>query len=155
MRFQHGAAPNENYTEGVTDVPVIVNYRDAVANESNKSWTVPDGEMWKLNFAQINLSTSATVGNRQIEVHIIDADGNIVIGLTAGAVQAANTTRTYSYIQGIFRETAFIDNEIQCPLAVDAYIPAGYSIRFYDNKAISAESDDMTVSFQVKRFKGC
>jgi hypothetical protein len=155
MRFQFGSAPNENYTDGVTVVAPIYGVFDAAANDSDKSFTVPDGEMWKLMYANVKLVTSADVGNRQIRFSVTDPDGNDVGYISAGAVQVASTTRSYGFLQGIYRETAFIDSMIQIPIPVDLYLPAGSTIRFYDSAAIAAAADDMTVSFGVQRFKGC
>jgi hypothetical protein len=111
--------------------------------------------MWKLMYANVKLVTSADVGNRQIRFSVTDPDGNDVGYISAGAVQVASTTRSYGFLQGIYRETAFIDSMIQIPIPVDLYLPAGSTIRFYDSAAIAAAADDMTVSFGVQRFKGC
>lgn len=151
MRFVFGS----NYTEGVTHVAPISGVYDAVANDSDKSWTVPDGEMWKIIYANVILVTTATVGNRQIRFSVSDADGNDVGYIPAGAVQAASLTRSYGFMQGIYRETAFIDSMIQVPIPTDLYLPSGYTVRFYDSAAIAAAADDMTVSFGYQLFKGC
>jgi predicted Zn-dependent protease len=55
-------------------------------------------------------------------------------------------------LQGIFRETAFVANELQVPLPIDLYIPPGGTIRIYDSAAIAAGADDMTVAFQYMKF---
>lgn len=142
-------------SEAVTPVPAVYGVYDATANDSDKSFTVPDGEMWKLSYANVTLVTSADVGNRQIRMAVTDPDGNTAGYISAGAVQAASTTRSYGFMQGIYRETAFVDSMIQVPIPMDLYLPAGTVIRFYDSAAIAAAADDMTVSFGVQRFKGC
>jgi hypothetical protein len=111
--------------------------------------------MWKLMYANVKLVTTATVGNRQIRFTVTDPSGNEVGYISAGAVQAASLTRSYGFLQGIYRETAFIDGMIQIPIPVDLYLPAGSTVRFHDSAAIAAAADDMTVSFGVQRFKGC
>lgn len=148
------AIGNENYVENVSEVSPIETTYDATANDSDKSWTVPDGEMWMLNWAHVLLATSADVGNRQINIAIQDASGNDVFDTTAGTVQAASTTRHYNFVQGVYRETAFIANEIQVPIPIGMYLPAGFTLQFYDSAAVAAAADDMTVSFQVKVYKG-
>ena len=57
-------------------------------------------------------------------------------------------------MQGIYRETAFVDAMIQVPIPMDLYLPAGSVLRFYDSAAIAAAADDMTVAFSVQKFKG-
>jgi hypothetical protein len=151
MRFNFG----ENFTDGVTVVAPIYGVFDDTANDSDKSFTVPDGEMWKLMYANVKLVSSAAVGNRQLRFAVSDPSGNEVGYISAGAVQAASLTRSYGFMQGIYRETAFVDAMIQVPIPVDLYLPAGSVIRFYDSAAVAAAADDMTVSFGVQRFKGC
>jgi hypothetical protein len=152
MNFSH---PGSNLTQGVTVVAPIYGVFDSSANDSDKSFTVPDGEMWKLVFANVVLVTSAAVGNRQIRFSVADPNGNDVGYISAGAVQAASLTRSYGFMQGIYRETTFVDAMIQVPIPIDLYLPAGSSIRFYDSAAIAAAADDMTISFLVQVFKGC
>lgn len=153
MRFDFSS--NNNFTEGVTSVAPIYSVFDSTANDSDKSFTVPDGEMWELNWVNTVLVTTATVGNRQMEMRILDESGNVMVSLFAGAVQAASLTRDYHFIQGVYRETAFVANELQVPYGTDIWMPAGWSLNMRDQAAIDPSADDMTVSFQVKRFKGC
>ena len=153
MRFNFSAG--DNFTEGVTSVAPIYGVFDAVANDSDKSFTVPVGEMWKVMYANVKIVSSADVGNRQLRFAVIDPNGNDVGYISAGATQAASLTRSYGFLQGIYRETAFIDGVLQIPIPMDLYLPAGSTIRFYDSAAIAAAADDMTVAFGVQRFKCC
>ena len=155
MRFQFGAAQSENYTEGVTNVTPIGFAYDATADDSDKSFTVPDGEMWKIIYANVGLTTSATVGNRQLRLSITDPKGNAAIYISAGSVQAASLTRNYVFLQGIYRETSFVDSMIQVPIPIDMYLPSGSTIRFWESAAIAPTTDDMIVNFGYQRFKGC
>ncbi len=143
---------NDNWAEVMVNVPPVSSTYDATANDSDKSFVAPNNKLWKLCHAHVTLVTSAAVGNRQITIAILDASGNVIIDLAAGAVQAASTTRHYAFIQGIYRETAFVVNELQCPLPIDAFIPPGGSLRLYDSSAIDPTADDMTVSFQYMDF---
>lgn len=151
MRFEVGTS---NYTDGFTEVPPIVRAVDSTPNDSDKSFTVPNGEMWKLNYLLVTMATSATVGNRQLMIEVQNSAGTVLGRISAGAVQAAATTRYYSCMQGIYRETTFINNELQVPIPMDAYLPAGVVLRVYDSAAIDPAADDMTVSYSVKRYKG-
>lgn len=143
---------NDNWSEAVAIVPPIANTYNATANDSDKTFTAPDNELWKVCHAHATLVSSADVGNRQMALEVSDADGNTIIHLLAGAVQAASLTRHYGFLQGIFRETAFVANELQVPLPIDLYVPPGGSIRIYDAAAIAAAADDMTVAFQYMKF---
>ena len=153
MRFQIGQN-NQNYTEAYSEVSPIYSVRDATLNSSSKTFTVPDGEMWHLNWVRATFTSTATAGNRTIELDIIDESSNVFLSLTAGAVQAASTTVDYNFLQGIYRETTVINGELQVPFGLDTWLPAGWSMKIFDSAAIDAAADDMIVSFQVKRYKG-
>lgn len=143
---------NDNFSDTVAIVPPLYSVFNDDANSSSKTFTVPSNEMWKINFAHVILASTATVGNRQINVLISDENGNELIDLSAGAVQAASLTRHYGFLQGIFRETSFVDDEIQVPLPADLYLGPGYTIKVWDSAAVDAAADDMTVSFQAQKF---
>lgn len=142
------------YVEAVAIVPVVERIVDDTANDSDKSFTVPGGEMWKLNSIFVKLVTDATVGNRQLTVEVQNSAGTVMGRISAGAVQAASLTRHYLWMQGTFRETAFINTDIQVPIPVDSYLPAGATLRVYDSAAVSAAGDDMTVSYSISLIKG-
>lgn len=144
----------DNYIENVSEVSPIETTYDATANDSNKSWTVPGGEMWKLNWAHVTLVASATVGNRQMALLVKNAAGDTVYDIAAGGIQGAGTTRHYNFLQGVHRETAFVAAEIQVPVPIDLYLPAGFTLQIWDSSAIDAAADDMIVGFQVKMYKG-
>jgi len=150
MRFAFG----ENLIDGVAEVSPVETTFDATANDSNKSWIVPNGEMWKLNWARMLYVSDATVGNRQAELLVKDEAGNSVYGVKAGAVQGASVTRTYNFVQQVSHEAAFVATEIQAPIPADLYLPAGFTLQLWDSSAIAAAADDVTVAFQVKVYKG-
>jgi len=141
----------DNWSDSVTETPLLGYTYDATANDSDKTFTVPLNEQWRITWAHVILVTTATVGNRQVNLVVKDSSGNVAIDVSAGAVQAASLTRHYSYMQGIFRETAFVDAELEVPLPVDLYLLPGWSLTFKDSAAIAAAADDMTISFQYKR----
>lgn len=140
-----------NFVESVAFVPVVANVCDSTAANSNKVWTVPTNEQWRICSAHVVLVTNAVVGNRQMAFEVKDASGNVITNLRAGAVQAASTTDHYNYMQGIYRETAFTASEIQCPIHQDLYVPPGGSIRFLDETAVAPAGDNMTVCFQYQK----
>lgn len=60
------------------------------------SVTVPDGQMWRIRGIKLQLTTSATVGDREVSLIIKDADQEICF-VPAGDVQAASLTYKYVY----------------------------------------------------------
>jgi len=118
---------------------------DTAANDSDKSFTVPDGEVWNPTHLTATLVTSADPGNRQLVLEIKDADGNVVVSYAAGAVQADVLTRTYQFGVAYPNETGFTGGVIQHNIVQDLLLPAGYVLRVYDSAAIAAAADDLTV----------
>lgn len=141
----------ENRAEAVTRIALVERKFDSTANDSDKSWTVPNNELWRICHAHVILVTTATVGNRQITVSVADDSGNVLVDLVAGSTQAASLTRHYGFLQGIYRETAFTAAEIQVPLPIDCWLKPGWVIRFYDSQAVDAAADDMTVAFVYEK----
>lgn len=141
-----------NAVLGVAHCPPIVTVRNATANQSSKSFTVPAGEQWKLNWAHVILTTDATVGNRSIAMDVLDVSSNVLLDMTASVVQAASLTRHYQFLQGIYRETSFILDELEVPMPQDLWLTTGMVLRFRDEAAIAPAADDMTVVFQYERY---
>jgi len=96
------------------------------------------------------LTTSATVGNRQLAVQFLDSASDVIGGIVVGAVQAESTTRNYIIGVGLPDLTAFRDTDfLMTPLPENLRLPAGYQVRIYDNKAIDAAADNMIVQMLV------
>ena len=148
MRQSHG---NNNFSESVSLTPVLNTVFHDDANDSDKSWSVQSNESWYLNFVYVTLVSTATVGNRLITLEVIDESSNVIISISAGTTQAASLTRKYGFLQGQYREVSFVNDELQVPLPMSLYIPAGYTLRVYDSAAVDAAADDMEVSFQVQK----
>lgn len=149
MRMDVG---NGNFSECVNELPLVARLYDATANDSDKTFTVPAGELWKINNAHVTLVTTATVGNRQIVIEVSDAGGALMGRISAGAVQAASLTRHYSIMQGTYRESAFVNADIQIPMPADLYVKSGCTIRVYDSAAVAAAADDMAVRISYKKY---
>lgn len=123
---------------------------DATADDSDKTYTVPAGKQWSVRSIAVTLVTTATVGNRQLDVLITDASDNLYAKFVAGAVQAASLTRIYVFAPGQPNETGFTGTLMLRTLAEGLVLPAGWKIRVYDSAAIAAAADDMTVRILVE-----
>ena len=123
--------------------------REATANDSDKSFTVPGAETWKVMFGHVILASTATVGNRQLLITVADENSNIIFNTYAGAVQVASNTYNYTLAQSATRETTVVANSLQVPIPQDLILLPGYTIRVYDVTAVDAAADDMTVSLLV------
>jgi hypothetical protein len=141
-----------NFSEVVSVIPPIYNVKDKTPDNSNKSFLVPLNEIWKFNSACVQLTTSAVVGNRIVEMALFDPENDQVKHFTSGNVQAASSTVFYCFNLGTFRETTVVNGVIHSPASEDLYITGGYSLRFWDKSAIDPTHDDMNIFFQVMRY---
>lgn len=133
-----------------TPFPNIVQQADAALDDSDKTLTVPAGKQWGLRSVYAKLISTATAGNRQLDVLVTDAADNIVAKFVAGAVQAASLTREYIFAPQHPQETTFTGGVMLRALAGDLVLPAGYKVRVYDSAAIAAAADDLTLRFLVE-----
>lgn len=132
-------------------LPVLLT--DTDANDSNKTFTVPTGYIYEILYGQIIMVTDGTVGNRQMVIQILDDADVEVATIRAGAVQAASTTRYYEFVQGVPRETSFIDDSINVAIPDEFIALPGYDIVIKDIDAIAATTDDMTVQLMVRKVR--
>jgi len=116
---------------------------DSAANDSDKTLTVPAGQVWDIDVLNITLATSADVGNRQITVVVSDGT-NTLATLNAEANQAASLTEYYCYSPkyGTASEAPTGWHYIPLPPHI---LPAAATIRVYDSAAVAAAADDLTV----------
>lgn len=91
---------------------------------------VPPGQTWNITSWAATLVTSATVGNRTVNV-IID-DGNpahILFQDVANAAQAASATVTYQGVSGVARSAAVVGGILQLDFPQGMILGPGYRIR--------------------------
>lgn len=123
---------------------------DATPDNSDKIFTVPDGEIWEVWSVYATLVTTATAGNRGMVVEWQDNSGNVLGSAQAGATQAASLTRKYHFASGLTDLTGFRNTDhLTTPLPRRLFLPAGYKIRVYERAAIDAAADDLTVRMIV------
>lgn len=128
--------------------PVLTANTDA--NDSDKTITVPASTEWLVNSIYVALTSTATVGNRQLVVLYTDGSDNVLAEVRAGVVQAASLTYLYTFGLGMMDLTAARDTTyVACPLPA-VVLPAGYKVRVYDSKAVDAAADDMTVRIMAQ-----
>jgi hypothetical protein len=135
----------------------MANYKhgiDAAANDSDKTIVVPEGEVWQLDWLHATLVSTATVGNRQVNLVLYDQADVLQADWHAGAVQAASLTRHYMFQPGMYRETAFVDGDIQVAIPQKLVVPSQWYLRVYDSAAVAAAADDLTLAYQFTKLVG-
>lgn len=130
------------------NVPGFV--EDVAEDDSDKIVTVPDGERWELLGVYANLTTTATVGDRQVEIQIATAIG-VLIRLVFGEVQAASVSdKLYAAALGLTTE-AHVAGEMIFVRLPYVQLVAGDTVRVFDSAAVDAAADDLIV--QVNRLR--
>lgn len=113
----------------------------ATAGNVDTDIVVPDGVTYEFLWGQIKLTTDATVANRWVRIASLDTGGDNALCLCAGAaVTASETDQLCAYIQGIYRETSFINNVIQVPIASDHILPSGFTLRPFIENGVAGDS---------------
>ena len=144
---------NHNYSDAVCEVPPIDIIENEEPNVGSKTFTVPGNELWLLNWAHIVYISSDNAGTRTIKMEMLNSSDRVVMDSLAGVHQTAGLVRHYEWLIGIFRETAFLDIELQVPIPANFYIPAGYKLKFYDKYAIDPAGDQMILDFEIIRLQ--
>ena len=127
--------------------------RDATANDSDKSFTVPANKRWRNISIRAQVVCTATVGTRLLLTSI--TDGTNVLSTSQRVDGAASQTiASMTTSMGPYHSTSTPKQVLGSGSQVNAtatdFFPpidllAGYVIRVYDSAAIDAAADDLTV----------
>ena len=118
--------------------------RDATANDSDKSFTVPAGKIWQPIYCYMLLAASATVGNRVLRYQVNEDGTNMCFATQTGNIAASSSNACALMFGASDQESGFsgVTNLFNLPLM---YLTAGAVIRIYDTAAIDVAADDLTV----------
>lgn len=142
----------------INDIPQIRFIQDNVTGDNSKDFTVPAGKMWRFLYGYAEFVSTATVGNRRIQIQFRDGT-NLLWNSVALNVQTNNSTEAYHFhsSQGDNSENTAIRHFIAVP--EQAWLEENQVIRFQDSASIDA-TDDIKIRFFVeehdrtlKRFK--
>lgn len=134
----------------VVDTWDIQTIADEVLNDSDKVIAVPADEEYQILWIWVELTTDANAGNRQLQIDFRDVGLDVVGQVRPGIVQAASLTRYYMFAPALADLAAFRDTDyLMTPLPPTVFLPTAYSVRIFDNNAVSAAGDDMIVQMQV------
>jgi len=134
----------------VNPVPVFKEITDITANDANKTINVPAGKQWRFKYGHMLYKSSADVGNRTIELRIVDAGNQILWRIRAANTVAASATESFSFApQGL---TAVEDSALfhLIPIPRDCIMAAGFGIRIFDASSIDLDGDDLDIRFMVE-----
>lgn len=130
--------------------PQLCLLAEEAVDDSDKTITVPSGEIWRILWIHIELTSTSDAGNRYIAVEYRDAADDVIFNENAGLVQAASLTYNYSFFPGANVDTTVHNSQANAPLPINSVLPAGYDIRIRDGAAIAAAADDMVIQMMVQ-----
>jgi hypothetical protein len=116
---------------------------------ATNTYTVQFTEPKVLLWAHVVYTPSATVGNRQLLLRMLNGSDVFIMDTHAGAVFGATTVRHFLFVQGIYRETAFVDNELEVAIPKDMVFPAGYKLNLIDEANIDAAADAFSLTYST------
>jgi len=122
----------------------LVEIIDTALNDSDKTLTVPAGVSWEVKTLFCELITTATVGNRRIRLELTDDSGNVAGQWLASADQTASLTETYNFVPTGDSSTEPVTGVHIIGIS-PIHAPSGYGLRIYDEPAIAAAADDLTI----------
>lgn len=143
--FDDSVSPNLDVRESWRISTLTFN----TADDSDNTFVVPDSTEYQILSVYISLTTTATVGNRQMVVQALDASNNVIMGVRAGLTQPASTTRVYEFAPGMVQDVAFRDTDYASVALPPLMLAGGQKLRVYDKAAVAAAADDMVVNVQI------
>lgn len=141
-------------TEGgggdVTGPWVVGTISDTTLNDSDKSFVVPAATERQILWILVAYAASGTVGNRQLAIEVQITGPAVSAHLARAAiVQLAGTTYNYLFAPGVADMPSLRDSDfLTTPIPPTTVLKAGDTLRIWDNNAIDAAADDMTIRIQ-------
>lgn len=121
-------------------------------NDSDKTITVPAGQIYWIEWIWVELTTDATVGARQLEVQFRDNAADVIGVIVPGVTQAASLTYNYMIGPALADHLGVRDGQyIMTPMPPTVFLTAEEDVRIFDNNVVSAAGDDMIIQMKVGR----
>jgi len=121
---------------------------DNTANDNDKSFTVPLGHRWEVEFIHTRYVATATAGTRIILFRVLDAVGGNLIYETAGEIRPI-ASQIEQYIMTFRSGTSDNVSSTHCYGYFPFHVTEGQVIQVLDSVDVD-DNDDMTVSISFK-----
>jgi hypothetical protein len=130
--------------------PVLLSGTDT--NDSDQTFEVPANTWYRPISVFVSYASTATAGSRQLEIQFRDTSDGIISRRVASVTQAASLTYTYDWNVNNPDGLSLRDSTFLPQLLPYHYLPAGYDIRVFDNNAVAAAADDLTIRITVESY---
>lgn len=126
---------------------------EETANDSDKTITVSANQVWKILWTYIEFTTTATVGDRQIVVYLLDSADDIIYATPVLNVQPASVTEYYILLPTTSLEGSKenVAKRHFMPLPLELELKSSFKIQVLDSQAVDAAADDMVIQMMVKK----
>ena len=130
--------------------------QDLALNDSNKPLlvggaTLDVGPAIEILGVRVELTSTATVGNRLVTLRLLDGVADIIGEWDASAVQADTLTVLYEFIPGYPLAGAVVGGQRHEYMPVGLVIGNGQQFVVLDSAAIAVAADDMLVHIRARR----
>jgi len=133
----------------VIDTWTVTLVSDETAADNDKTITVPAGTEYQVLWIWVECTSTASVGDRQLEIDFRDATDDVIGQVRPGVVQAASLTRYYMFAPALADLTDFRDTDyLMTPLPPTTFLSAGQDIRIFDNNNVNP-GDTLVIQMQV------
>jgi hypothetical protein len=119
---------------------------DAALNDSNKTFTVPVGQVWLIDSVFVELIASVEAGTRRMRLTVEDENGVVYVRVDGGATFIASATQRVHFFVGAQLDTTEVVDTIRVPIPPLRLLP-GHVLTVLEGTATDAAIDDMTVAF--------
>jgi hypothetical protein len=123
---------------------------EVALNASSQVLTVPTGKIWYLVALFATLTTTATVGNRRIQLIVRNEAATDVSRIRALNDQTASTTEYYLF--GTGGDVAEGVPSIHTLPVAPVWVGPGYTVRVQDVNNIDAAADDLALQLTVLEY---
>jgi hypothetical protein len=141
---------------GSEEIPISESWRVITLRDeeigSSKVFTVPAGQEWEILWVWVGFTTDATVGARQLDVHLGDGVGNTLGEWQVAITQLASLTYYYLIAPAMPDLLALRDGVfLSTPLPPTLFLSAGQSLQVWDNNMVAAAGDTLVAEVQIAR----
>lgn len=130
----------------------ITHQREALLNDSDKTFTVPANRIWHLHSVLVDYTATATAGTRLIVIHCRDANDDHVLTVRGHSDPIASEQHIINFAAGYSNEENTTDLAVAAFFPMDVILPPGFDVRVFDGAAIDATADDMTVQLAYDEY---
>ena len=150
--LQQSIDSSDLITAAIQVIPNPKLQAEETLNDSDKTITVPANKIWEILWIHIELTSTASVGNRSLKVVFRDDSNDTICEFLPGVLQAESLQRFYLFSPQFSRETSFFSTfHLHHPIP-KIFLPSSYSIRIYDTNGVDPTADDMIIQMMVNEW---